>query len=385
MSPTRRASPASNPERAARKPHIAEWFGHRVFPEVSDAAASVRDQRSARCPFLSETLRASSQCVKDANSRGVCTISATSNGPRQDWLVCPYRALSDDLLASMVRRLYGVADETPILIRPVVALSDEAARVAILRSISGPDRVFVYFQDKLGGEISLSKTPASPELSFDITVVELLSGGRGAGSHEGSEPRILIGKYGVIELQTTDTHGTYKHAVQALTSALDLHGARFPEVLAANPDWAGRGVEGPNISNVFKRTFYQIAFKFQVTKRATSVGCALALPQPVWDSWQPFLGAPDLHEQPDGTWRLLDDHSTRPSDWIYVFDIDTESRSDGKPASIRVSRVIGTDAATLSRAAFDVAPARAVEHGGDIDAVAVTITRRLGGYLPGIR
>ena len=35
-------------------------------------------------------------------------------------------------------------------------------------------RVFVYFQDKLGGEISLSRTGASPELSFDITVVELL-------------------------------------------------------------------------------------------------------------------------------------------------------------------------------------------------------------------
>ena len=121
-----------------------------------------------------------------------------------------------------------------------------------------------------------------------------------------------------------------------------------------------------------------------MTKRETSVGCALALPQPVWDSWQPFLGRPELHEQADGTWRLLDDQTAQPADWIYVFDIDPESRSDGLPAPIHIGRVIGTDAATLSRAAFEVAPARAVEHGGEMDAVALTIARRLGSYLPGI-
>jgi hypothetical protein len=91
-----------------------------------------------------------------------------------------------------------------------------------------------------------------------------------------SESPVAVGKYGVIELQTTDTHGSYSHAVKALTSALDLHKERFSDQLAENPEWAGRKIEGPNISNVFKRTFYQIAFKFQVTKRETSVGCALA-------------------------------------------------------------------------------------------------------------
>jgi len=43
--------------------------------------------------------------------------------------------------------------------------------------------------------------------------------------------------------------------------------------------------------------------------------------------------------------------------------------------------VIGTDAATLSRAAFEVAPAKAVAHGGEHDAVTEAITRRLGRYL----
>jgi hypothetical protein len=375
LRPERRARRVSHAARAASRPHIAEWFGHRIFPTVSAGDAPIDDQRSGRCPFLTQTLKHSTPCVKAPNSRGVCTISASSNGPRQDWLVCPYRALDDGLLADMVCRLYGIPPLDPVLIRPVVALAEEAGRSEILNAVGGQHRVFVYFQDKLGGEISLSKTGASPELSFDITVVELLPA---------DELVPTVGKYGVIELQTTDTHGSYGHAVRALASALDLHREHFSEQLAENPEWASRKIEGPNISNVFKRTFYQIAFKFQVTKRGTSVGCALALPQPVWDSWQPFLGAPELHEQSDGTWRLLDDQASRPSDWIYVFDIDTDPGPGGQPAPIRVSLVIGTDAATLSRAAFEVAPSRAVAHGGEHDAVAETIARRLGRYLPGI-
>ena len=69
--------------------------------------------------------------------------------------------------------------------------------------------MFVYFQDKLGGEIGLSRTAASPELSFDITVVELLPAVRmTAGTAGAHESAVSVGKYGVIELQTTDTHGS---------------------------------------------------------------------------------------------------------------------------------------------------------------------------------
>ena len=63
-----------------------------------------------------------------------------------------------------------------------------------------------------------------------------------------------------------------------LAGALDLHGSDFPQQLAGNADWAGRKVEGLNISNVFKLTFYQIAFRYQVAKRETSVGSALPVP-----------------------------------------------------------------------------------------------------------
>lgn len=382
MTPNSQVTLSGQLARSVSRPHIAEWFGHHVFPVVATGDSAASDQQSHRCPFLTQTLKASTGCVKAANSRGVCTISATSNGSRQDWLVCPYRALDDGLLADMVKRLYSIPALDLVLIRPVVVLGDEAVRTEIRRAFSDGERVFIYFQDKLGGEIGLSRTAASPELSFDITIVELIA--------DHAEPRLpdfdqqssRLGKYGVIELQTTDTHGSYKHAVTALTSALDLHGDRFHQMLAENPEWAGRRIEGPNISNVFKRTFYQIAFKFQVTRRDTSTGCALALPQPVWDSWQPFLGAPDLHEQADGTFRLLDDHTANPTNWIYVFDIDTDPGPAGHPAPIRVSLVIGTDAATLSRAAFEVAPARAVRHDGEIDSVAETIARRLSRYLP---
>jgi hypothetical protein len=47
----------------------------------------------------------------------------------------------------------------------------------------------------------------------------------------------------------------------------------------------------------------------------------------------------------------------------------------GSPAPINVRLVIGTAAATLSRAAFDIAPAKAVEHGQVSDAVMSTIVR----------
>jgi hypothetical protein len=380
VSPPRSAS-VSPSSGAASRPHVSEWFGHRVFPSVSSASVALQDQLSGRCPFLSQTLGHATSCVKAENSKGVCTISASSNGSRQDWLVCPYRALDDSLLTGMVRRLYGITGDAPVLIRPVLGLRDDHLRREILTAVQpdNPHRVFVYFQDKLGGEIGLSRTPASPELSFDITVVELLAD----TSFDPDFPPVKVGRYGVIEMQTTDTHGTYKHAVEALRNALDLHPDQFPRMLADNPEWSGRRMEGPNISNVFKRTFYQIAFKFQVTKRDTSAGCVLALPQPVWDSWQPFLGAPELREQPDGTWRLLDDQDANPSDWIYVFDVDESPAPDGGPAPLRVKLIIGTDAQTLSRAAFDIAPARAIEHGGGADAVVAAIVRRLASYISG--
>ena len=97
LSPDRQVRRTPRSANAEARPHVAGWFGHRIFPTVSYGGMPLADQEAERCPFLSETLKQSTPCVKAPNSRGVCTISASSNGPRQDWLVCPYRARPEHL------------------------------------------------------------------------------------------------------------------------------------------------------------------------------------------------------------------------------------------------------------------------------------------------
>lgn len=364
-------------------PHVSEWYGHRVFPVVATGDSAADDQAARRCPFLTQAVGTEVECAKnstyrakekEADSRGVCTISASSNGPRQDWVVCPYRALDSSLLAGMVRQLYGLDQDQPVLIRPASALSEAATRDEVLNAArdATSTRAFVYFQDTLSGEIGIPKPLASPQLPIDVTLIELT----------GQGDDLRVGRYGAIEFQATDTPESYAQAVTALSDALDLHGDAFHAVLQQNLEWAAFKVEGPDISSVFKQTFHQAALKFQVTRRDTSVGRVLALPRPVWDSWQPFLGALDLRQQPDGTWRLLDDIEANPSDWIYVYDISEDQGADGGPASIDVSLVIGTDTATLSRVALDDAPAKVLPTGDTSDAVVNAIIQRLGSYLP---
>jgi hypothetical protein len=87
----------------------------------------------------------------------------------------------------MVGRLYGVPPLDSVLIRPVVVLEAEHGRAELFDGVRSGVRTFVYFQDKLGGEIGLSKTAASPELSFDITVAELLPSP--ANGHDDSSSR----------------------------------------------------------------------------------------------------------------------------------------------------------------------------------------------------
>lgn len=389
MAMTPRPQRRTAAERDTMKPHIAEWFGHRVFPTVADHTGAQADQRGQTCPFLSQVAERHYECVKSENSAGVCTISAGSNGRRQDWLVCPFRVMDDDLLNVMVRRLYSLGAQQDIHVIPVTNLSDPAVRHGAAVAVNDPlaPRQFVVFQQLFGGEIGVSKTTTSPELSFDSTVVELLPTNTGSG--------VRLGRYGIIEIQTADTHGTYKHAVSAMRSALDLHGDDFGRQVAAHPDWPGRRIEGPNISNVFKRTFYQMMFKFQITRRETSAGCILALPEPVWDSWQPFLGAPRLVDLPDGTARLVgrtdrDDSDpvvrgevVPPPNWIFIFSIEDSPPADGEPTRISINKIVSTDAPSLSRLALDVAPSEAAGLGTEDDVIAASVERRIARLLPG--
>lgn len=256
---------------------ISEWFGHRVFPDVNHQEGASEDQRKERCPFLSESTGRQRQCVKSKSSRGVCTVSSTSNGSRQDWLVCPYRGLDRSLILEMVEGVFGASSDRWVV--PASSLSDGENQAKFLSLLEKGEKPVAFFQTKLGGEISIPRTRRSPEMSFDLTV----------GEFSMKDGRLSVSRYGMLELQTMDFHGSYRHAVKNLEDAQRLHGEQFHATLQKNQFWLGDRIEGPNIANVFKRTFYQMMFKFQLASLDDCAGTVLALPEAVWDSWQRHL------------------------------------------------------------------------------------------------
>ncbi len=246
-------------------------------------------------------------------------------------------------------------------------------RAEIVRQANDGALTVVYLQNKLGGEISVSATDRSPELSFDMTLIELAP----AGSQD-----VCVGRFGVLELQTMDFHGSYRLAVQNLKDSLRLHGTAFADVLQKNPRWLAERIEGPNIANVFKRTFYQMMLKFQLGVHPRSVGTSLAIPQAVWDSWQPHLGRPGLISLGDGTYMLQRPEAGEAAAraWIYVFDID--EHSDTHPNPIVVKRTISTNAAAIAYYALEEVPNRAFSDAGAAATVVATIHRRLCAWWP---
>jgi hypothetical protein len=353
---------------------VSEWFGHRVYPTVAAGRRVLQDQAASRCPFLSAVTQEDKQCVKPASSVGVCTISSCSNGPRQDWLVCPYRALDSVLLEEAATRLFDLKGNAPLMIIPAPTLASEETRRRLAGQVSAGNPAIVYLQDKLGGEISISATERSPEMAFDITMAQIVAEGH----------TLSVSRYGILEVQTMDFHGSYRYAVSNLKDALRLHREDFPRVLQQNPGWLSDHIEGPNIANVFKRTFYQIMLKFQIGAHKSCAGCVLALPSSVWDSWQRHLGKPVLRANRDGTFTLARP-SRRPTvgkkpAWIFVFDVRSDDQKS--PNRLDLRSVIATDAASVSHYALNVAPGAAVGAGGSADRLLATIQRRLAMWWP---
>lgn len=352
---------------------VAEWFGHRIYPTVTASDTALQDQQASRCPFLTSAVGEPRPCVKAANSLGICTISSVSNRRRQDWLVCPFRALDQSLVKELARRLFAVAPERPVTVIPAPTLLRADVREAFADRVTAGEPGFLYLQAKLGGEISVAPTERSPELSFDFTMVEVLPDG----------PRCRIGRYGILEVQTMDYHGTYKAAVTNLKDALRLHRGQFHAALRENQPWLSQGIEGPNIANVFKRTFYQIVLKFQIGEDGACAGSVLAIPASVWDSWQRHLGKPDLAPRPDGTAALRipgEPELDHVSAWICVFDIDAASGVTPNP--LLIHHVIATDADAVAHYALKVAPHEAVVGSGGVDGVLASIRRRLAAWWP---
>jgi len=352
---------------------VSEWFGHRVYPQIVSTPLAVGDQQAERCPFLSSAVGTDRPCIKAAAARGVCTISSVSNGTRQDWLVCPYRALNEQLISNAIGQLFQVSPKVRPFVTPAATLVRPETRAEITSRVTAGERVFIYFDKKTSGELSIPATERSPEFAFDVTLVEL--------TQQDQQPH--IGRFGILEIQTMDFHGSYRDAVRNLREGLRMHPADFAQTLQANQWWLAEGVEGPNIANVFKRTFYQMMFKFGLGQHERCAGCVLAIPQSVWDSWQKHLGGPTLSAAADGTFRLAapDRAVSEPcAAWIYVFD--PEATSPQTPSPIRLIQAIGTDAHAISHWALEVAPAAALSNIGADAGFLAGLSRRLKEFWP---
>lgn len=333
----------------ARGNFVSEWFGYRVYPTAYPGLEAQEVWDTETCPYLSSATGERRRCVKNANSIGVCSISTQTAAGRRDWLVCPYRALDPNLLNEAVARLFGVHPDEPMTVQPAVRLSRQEDRDAMGTALSEGARVFIYLDQKLGGEVTLRRTPSSPEFSMDVTILEVVL-------HQ-SEP--CISRFGALEIQTMDFHGSYRHAVKNLKDGLRLHPNDFPMTLDANQQWISEGVEGPNLSNVFKRTFYQMAFKFQLGRAAGCAGTVLAIPRAVWESWRHHLGDPTMER---GEHLVLgkpgEPMPSPPIAWIFSFDLDHSST--GGPDRVRLDEIIETSAEALAYWSLEVAPVNAL-------------------------
>lgn len=355
---------------------ISEWFGHRIYPTVATTAAAIGDQREERCPFLSAALSSERKCVKATNSRGVCTVSSEADGRQMDWVVCPYRTLSSPILEDSVRRLFHLKKDQPMILVPAPALARGEIQERVRQAIKHKQPALAYFMDKLGGEIDLPGSRRSPKFKLDTTLVEMVTDEDGIG----------IGRHGILEVQTMDYHGSYAAATESLTQALKLHPREFAEQLKRNPNWASSGIQSPNIANVFKRTIYQILFKFQLGLNEACAGCILAIPQSVWLSWQPHLGAPELTNLPDGSWQFENATPTpnvlAVKGWILVFEVEQNCQETPNP--IRISQAIRADSQTLARLAFEKAPSETMNLLAEADILRTVIRRRIAEFWPGL-
>jgi DNA modification methylase len=367
------AKKKDNGQSADKGNSISEWFGQRIYPVVRLDVDAVTGKKAEQCPFLTAILRQQTRCVKNENSLGVCTISSSSNGARQDWLACPYRVIDSRIVRRSCQLIFNLSD-TEINPLPASVLRDATVRANVEEQLRSGRTVYVFFQDKLGGEISVIGTAQSPEISFDVTLAEL--------AFEKGEFRVT--RYGVLELQTMDFHGSYARAVGNLRDALRLHRDGFPDALSSNLQWAGEKIEGPNIANVFKRTFYQIMVKFQLSGQGAAAGTVLALPKAVWDSWQPFLGRPEIIRG-EGDVDVMKAYEGEPPSkhnaYICVFDLDAHHKDPISP--VKVERFIKLSTDTLAHYAFKVVPQAMLTSIQSSDSILARIRGRLVEFWPG--
>lgn len=354
-----------------RRNFISEWFSQRIYPKVRLDHKSIAGANFGLCPFLSTIKKEKTRCIKNENALGVCTINSAGKSSRQDWLVCPYRVIDSEIVKSACETIFrGGTGVFPI---PISILSDPKGLALLEKGFTRDGKAVIFFQDKLGGEISINGTASSPEIAFDVTVVEILKDQSGTS----------VGRYGFIEIQTMDFHGSYRAAVANLRDAHRLHGKDFSKALAKNPSWMSKEVEGPNIANVFKRTFYQMLLKFELSKEGAAAGTVLALPKSVWDSWQPFLGCPNIRKIKGNEFSIGDSdkkdyHGTNA--WVFVFELDEKSRRS--ISSVNITAKIRVSATDLVEHAFVNVPKNIMHWATNEDVLLRRIEERIRKAIP---
>ncbi len=354
--------------------YISEWFGQRIFPRVRIGNADFVDQQMGICPFLSQVLGGRSECVKPQNSKGVCTVNTADRDRQADWLACPYRVIASDLLADACRIIFGI----PKAAAPTAASTLQSLEaVDRFRAAITEDRPgFIFFQAKLGGEISVAPSTKSPEISFDATLLEV--------RRRGNE--FQLGRSGIFEVQTMDFHGSYRKAVKNLSDAARLHVEDFGSVLQKNLAWAGDGIEGPNIANVFKRTFYQAMLKFQLASWGQVAGTVLALPRSVWESWQPFLGAPQFARCEDGSLMMIPEPGAPvPSGRAVITIFELQSSAATSISPLVIAEHVAVDAELLAHHAFRLVPEAISELIALRNPILSRARQRLHRYWPDLR
>ncbi|MET7768200.1 hypothetical protein [Nocardia sp. NPDC005366] len=353
---------------------IAEFFGHRVYPEVVSTKAAKADQAKETCPFLTSAKTVETRCVKRATSRGVCVVSTAVETRRYDWLVCPNRALDPAFMAAASRKIFGYGPTDPLEFIAAPTLADRGVRDRIAVWLEQGVNVVVFFQQKLGGELSIGKTDRSPEFSFDWTLAEV----------EAIDPAPKITRYGVLEIQTMDFHGSYKHAVGAVKAAYK----NMPDFYGWLSTLDGRAalsekMEGPNLSNVFKRTFYQMAYKFALSGHRQCAGTGFAIPKSVWQSWLRHLADPHLMDNGDGTHSLGDTSNDHENAWIFVFELHPDTEVSPRPLAPYLE--IRVNVETLIELALKESPKAALGPKGPVVMFTDKVENRMLKFWPRAR
>jgi hypothetical protein len=251
-----------------------------------------------------------------------------------------------------------------MLLLPLTVLHHPKQRQKIRRAFRTGTRVFLFASQKLGGEIDLPETDASPGAAVDMSVIEVT-----AADPDGKPSQ--FGDHLFYEIQTSDFHGSPLHAAALLRDLCPRGSAHKGDHdrLKEQVEVCGTGVEGPNKANIFKRTIYQMIFKIELTRAPQCSGFAIILPVPVWESWLRHLGRPRLVQASAAPTTLIlrephekeETPGERSRATVYVFDIDRDSPRKPSPLII-VQRVI-ISAGALSYYAFELASNEAIRRG----------------------